>query len=87
MKKIILMISLALSFASADQLIKLQITGMMCPACVSNVKSALNGTSGVKETTVFLKNGTAEVKADNSVKPEALCTTVKTAGYGCKVTK
>lgn len=87
MKKIILAITLALSFASADQLIKLQITGMMCPACVSNVKSSLNSTAGVKETTVFLKNGTAEVKADNSVKPEALCGAVKTAGYGCKVAK
>ncbi len=87
MRKSILAITLLLSLANADQLIKLQITGMMCPACVSNVKSSLNGTTGVKETTVFLKNGTAEVKADSSVKPEALCTTVKSAGYGCKVAK
>jgi len=87
MKKTILLVGLILSVASADKVVKLQITGMMCPACVSNVKSSLNGTTGVKDTTVFLKNGTAEVKADNSVKPEALCTTVKSAGYGCKITK
>ncbi len=87
MKKTILAVTLALSFASADQLIKLNIKGMMCPACVSNVKTSLNSTNGVKDTTVFLKNGTAEVKADNSVKPEALCAAVKTAGYECKVAK
>lgn len=87
MRKTILAITLVLSLANADQVVKLQITGMMCPACVSNVKSSLNGTAGVKDTTVFLKNGTAEVKADSSVKPETLCTSVKSAGYGCKITK
>ncbi len=87
MKKTILAIAACVSVMSADQLIKLNIQGMMCPACVSNVKTSLNGVQGVKETTVFLKSGTAEVKADNATKPAALCDAVKQAGYECSVAK
>ena len=87
MKKTILAIAACVSLVSADQLIKLNIQGMMCPACVSNVKTSLNNVKGVKETTVFLKSGTAEVKADNATKPEALCDAVKEAGYECAVVK
>jgi len=87
MKKIILAIAACVSVMSADQLIKLNIKGMMCPACVSNVKTSLNGVKGVKETTVFLKSGTAEVKTDDATKPEALCDAVKQAGYECSVAK
>lgn len=87
MKKTFLAIAACVSVMSADQLIKLNIQGMMCPACVSNVKTSLNGVQGVKETTVFLKSGTAEVKADNATKPAALCDAVKQAGYECSVAK
>ncbi|MDD5405490.1 MAG: heavy metal-associated domain-containing protein [Sulfurovaceae bacterium] len=87
MKKTILAIAACVSVMSADQLIKLNVQGMMCPACVSNVKASLNGVKGVKESSVFLKSGTAEVKADNATKPEALCDAVKNAGYGCSVAK
>ncbi len=87
MKKTILTIAACVSIVSADQLVKLNIQGMMCPACVSNVKTSLNGVKGVKETTVFLKSGTAEVKADDTTKPAALCDAVKEAGYECSVAK
>ncbi|MGW8170051.1 MAG: heavy-metal-associated domain-containing protein [Sulfurovaceae bacterium] len=87
MKKTFLAIAACVSVMSADQLIKLNIQGMMCPACVSNVKTSLNSVQGVKETTVFLKSGTAEVKADNATKPAALCDAVKQAGYECSVAK
>ncbi len=87
MKKTILAIAACVSVMNADQLIKLNIKGMMCPACVSNVKTSLNSVQGVKETTVFLKNGTAEVKADDTTKPAALCDAVKEAGYECSVAK
>jgi copper chaperone CopZ len=87
MKKIILTIAACVSVMSADQLIKLNIKGMMCPACVSNVKTSLNGVKGVKESSVFLKSGTAEVKADDATKPEALCDAVKQAGYECSIAK
>ncbi|MBV5349205.1 cation transporter [bacterium] len=75
------------SIASADQLTSLKIEGMMCPACVKNVKGTLNEVKGVNETTVYLKEGKAEVKSADGVKPEAMCDAVKKAGYGCKVTK
>lgn len=75
------------SIASADQLTSLKIEGMMCPACVKNVKGTLNEVKGVSETTVYLKEGKAEVKSADGVKPEAMCDAVKKAGYGCKVTK
>lgn len=87
MKKTFLAIAACVSVMSADQLIKLNIQGMMCPACVSNVKTSLNGVQGVKETSVFLKSGTAEVKADNATKPAALCDAVKQTGYECSVAK
>lgn len=75
------------TLASADQLTNLKIEGMMCPACVKNVKGTLNEIQGVKETTVYLKEGKAEVKSADGVKGEAMCDAVKKAGYGCKVAK
>ncbi len=87
MKKVLLSLAALVTIASAEQLVKLKIEGMMCPACVKNVKGSLNDVKGVKGTDVYLKEGRAEVKADDSVKPEAMCDAVKNAGYGCKVTK
>lgn len=87
MKKIALILALLASFASADKVVKLDITGMMCPACVSNVKTSLSAVSGVKNTDVFLKSQKAEVTTENAIKPEDLCAAVVKAGYGCKVAK
>ncbi|MDP3586498.1 MAG: cation transporter [Sulfuricurvum sp.] len=87
MKKVLLTVLAMVSIASADQLTSLKIEGMMCPACVKNVKGTLNEVKGVNETTVYLKEGKAEVKSADGVKPEAMCDAVKKAGYGCKVTK
>jgi hypothetical protein len=41
----------------------------------------------VSSTTVYLKEGRAEVTAKEGTKPEAMCDAVKKAGYGCKVVK
>lgn len=87
MKKVLLTVLAMVSIASAEQLTSLKIEGMMCPACVKNVKGTLNEVKGVNETTVYLKEGKAEVKSADGVKPEAMCDAVKKAGYGCKVTK
>lgn len=87
MKKVLLTVLAMVSIASADQLTSLKIEGMMCPACVKNVKGTLNEVKGVNETTVYLKEGKADVKSADGVKPEAMCDAVKKAGYGCKVTK
>lgn len=87
MKKVLLSMVALVSFASADQLVNLKIEGMMCPACVKNVKGSLNDVKGVKESTIYLKEGKAEVKAADGTKAEAMCDAVKKAGYGCAVSK
>lgn len=87
MKKVLLVMAALVSIAGADELVNLKIDGMMCPACVKNVKGSLNEVKGVKDTSVYLKDGRAEVKAENGTKPEAMCDAVKKAGYGCAVTK
>ncbi|HEX5623470.1 MAG TPA: cation transporter [Sulfuricurvum sp.] len=86
--KIVLVAMIAIAgIASADQLVNLKIDGMTCPACVKNVKGTLSDVKGVKESSVYLKDGRAEVKAAETTKPESLCDAVKQAGYGCKVVK
>ncbi|MDD5160631.1 MAG: cation transporter [Sulfuricurvum sp.] len=87
MKKVLLSLCTLVAVASADQLVNLKIDGMMCPACVKNVKGSLNDVTGVKESTIYLKEGKAEVKAADGTKPEAMCAAVKKAGYGCAVAK
>ncbi|MGA9046764.1 cation transporter [Sulfuricurvum sp.] len=87
MKKVLLSLAAFVAVASADQLVNLKIDGMMCPACVKNVKGSLNDVKGVKDTSVYLKEGRAEVKAADGTKAEAMCDAVKKAGYGCSVAK
>ncbi|WP_295054733.1 heavy metal-associated domain-containing protein [Sulfuricurvum sp.] len=87
MKKILLSLMALVAIASADQLVKLNVSGMTCPACVKNVKGSLNEVSGVKESAVYLKEGKAEVKASDGTKADSLCDAVKKAGYGCSVAK
>jgi len=87
MKKVLLTLCALVAVASADQLVNLKIDGMMCPACVKNVKGSLADVKGVKESTVYLKEGKAEVKAADSTKADSLCDAVKKAGYGCSVAK
>ena len=87
MNKVLLSLVALVAVSSADQLINLKIDGMMCPACVKNVKGSLSDVKGVKETTVYLKEGKAEVKAADGTKADTMCDAVKKAGYGCAVTK
>lgn len=75
------------SMVSADQLVKLNVSGMSCPACAKHVKKSLSGVSGVKDSIVYLKDGRAEVKAADGTKADDLCAAVKEAGYGCAVSK
>lgn len=84
MKKLLAVAAVLVSIASADQLVKLEVNGMSCPVCAKHVKKALSKTSGVKESTVYLKEGRAEVKTVDGVKVGDLCAAVKKAGYGCK---
>lgn len=87
MKKVLLSLMAFVAVVSADQLVNLKIDGMMCPACVKNVKGSLNEVKGVKDASIYLKEGRAEVKAADGTKPEAMCDAVKKAGYGCSVAK
>lgn len=87
MKKVLLGLVALVAVSSADQLVNLKIEGMMCPACVKNVKGTLNDVPGVKESTVYLKEGKAEVKAADGTKADVMCDAVKKAGYGCSVAK
>jgi copper chaperone CopZ len=87
MKKILLAILATLSISSADQLVNLKIDGMTCPMCINDIKGSLGTVKGVTDSSVYLKEGRAEVKAKNDAKPEAMCDAVKKLGYGCTVTK
>ncbi len=87
MKKVLLSLVALVAVSSADQLVNLKIEGMMCPACVKNVKGALSEVKGVKDASVYLKDGKAEVKAFDGTKAEEMCDAVKKAGYGCTVAK
>ncbi len=87
MKKVLLSLVALVAVASADQLVKLNVSGMTCPACVKNVKGTLNDVKGVKDSSVYLKEGRAEVKAADGTKPEAMCDAIKQAGYGCSIAK
>lgn len=87
MKKLVMALVCLVGVASADQISTLSISGMTCPACVKNVKGTLNEVQGVKESTVYLREGKAEVTSADGTKAEAMCDAVKKAGYGCKVVK
>lgn len=87
MKNVLWVMATLISVASADQLVKLNVTGMTCTACAKNVKESLNGVKGVKESAVYPKDGRVEVKAAEGTKAEELCAVVKEAGYGCKEAK
>lgn len=87
MKKAVWFLMALATLAMADEMTKLSISGMTCPACAKNVKQSLGDVKGVKETTVYLKEGRAEVKSQKGTNPESLCDAIKQAGYGCKVEK
>lgn len=87
MKNILFAIVAMVAVASADQLVNLKIDGMTCSMCIGDIKSSVGKVKGVKDTTVYLKEGRAQVKAQKNAQPEAMCSAVKKLGYGCTVVK
>jgi copper chaperone CopZ len=87
MKNILFAIIAMAAIAGADQLINLKIDGMTCSMCIGDIKDSVGKVKGVNDTTVYLKEGRAQVKAQKSAKPEAMCDAVKKLGYGCTVVK
>lgn len=87
MKKVLIAMMAIATMASADKLVNLKIDGMTCAMCIGDIKESVGKVKGVNDTTVYLKEGRAQVKAQKSAKPEAMCDEVKKLGYGCTVVK
>lgn len=61
----------------------LEITGMTCGGCISNVTHALKAIPGVGDVKVSLSPGEATVQYDERLtSPDRLKSAVKDAGYG-----
>lgn len=61
----------------------LQVTGMTCAGCTSNVATALKEVAGVVDVRVSLATGQATVKFDQRMtSSEKLRLAVQNAGYG-----
>jgi len=68
----------------AEQIIVMDVQGMMCQKCVAHVKKALEGVKGVKAVEVDLDNNTATVTYTGK-KPEDLVKSVTQEGYPAKM--
>lgn len=64
---------------------QLKVEGMMCQHCVAHVTQALQDVKGVKNVSVNLEEGTAELDAGLLVRDNALVKAVKEAGYKASV--
>lgn len=87
MKRLWIVLAFCALNLNADKLVNLQIDGMTCVSCVGHVKSTLAEVKGVKESTVYVKEGKVQVKSAESTKPESLCDAMKKSGYGCQIVK
>ena len=67
---------------------QIQVTGMTCGGCTSNVTRALKAIPGVGDVNVSLTTGEATVQYDERrTSPDQLKSAVKSAGYGVDVAK
>ena len=62
----------------------MNIEGMRCPHCSSNVEKALCAIDGVKSAVVDLAAKTATVEAEDSVSDDALSAAVDDLGFEVK---
>jgi copper chaperone len=61
---------------------RLNVSGMTCGHCVQAVEKALRNQDGVRNATVHLDGGAAEVEYEEArVSPEQLIAAVKEEGY------
>lgn len=66
----------------------LNVTGMTCGGCVSNVSNALKAIAGVDDVVVSLSTGEVAVRYDEQLtSPDQLKSAVKGAGYGVDMAK
>ena len=67
---------------------QIQVTGMTCGGCTSNVTRALKAIPGVGDVNVSLAAGEATVQYDERrTSPDQLKSAVKSAGYGVDAAK
>lgn len=65
---------------------RLKVDGMTCGHCVSAVEKALRNRDGVRNATVHLGEGAAEIEYDEaSVAPEQLVAAVEEEGYAAVI--
>lgn len=65
---------------------RLEVSGMTCGHCVESVEKALRNQNGVRNATVHLESGSAEVEFEEGrVAPEQLIAAVEEEGYRAKV--
>ena len=65
---------------------RLNVSGMSCGHCVEAVQKALTSRSGVRNASVNLEAGSAEVEYDeSSVAPEQLVAAVRESGYEAQI--
>jgi copper chaperone CopZ len=72
--------------ATDGETFTLNVSNMTCGACVNHVTKTLGGVKGVKDVTVSLEKGTAEIICDaGEVKADELAQVVTKAGYPAKL--
>ena len=65
---------------------RLNVGGMTCGHCVATVEQALRNQSGVRNVTVHLDSGAAEVEYEETrVVPEQLVAAVRESGYEAEI--
>lgn len=65
---------------------RLNVAGMSCGHCVETVERALLNQKGVRNATVHLESGAAEVEYEESaVAPEQLVEAVRESGYEAEI--
>ena len=61
---------------------RLKISGMTCEHCVQTVEKVLQNQNGVRNATVHLDSGAADIEYDaSSVAPQQLIAAVEAEGY------
>ena len=61
---------------------RLKVSGMTCGHCVQTVEKVLRNQSGVRNATVHLDSGAAEVEYDEArVAPEQMIAAIEEEGY------
>ena len=66
--------------------VRLKVSGMTCGHCRAAVEKALAGSPGVRNATVLLESGAAEVEfEEGAVAPEQLVEAVRGSGYEAEI--